>query len=72
MFHQAGELVIILENDRGPGGSNSLHGLLPPHVKVFRVLGFVVHKMMMQAGYHHVMVKTRHGRKIRLPRNLLR
>ena len=54
-----GELVIILENersgDRGFGGGERYHGGGLERV----------------GGYHHVMVKTRHGRKVRIPRHIL-
>ena len=53
-----GELVIVLENERsGERGyaGDRYHGGGPERV----------------GGYHHVMVKTRHGRKVRVPRNVL-
>ena len=52
------ELVIILENERSGDrgfGAGDRH-----HGRLERV-----------GGYHHVMVRTRHGRKVRIPRHTL-
>jgi len=53
-----GELVIILENERS--GERGFGGNDRYHGSIERV-----------GGYHHVMVKTRHGRKVRIPRHIL-
>jgi len=53
-----GELVIILENERS--GERGFGGGDRYHGSIERV-----------GGYHHVMVKTRHGRKVRIPRHIL-
>ena len=52
-----GELVIILENERSGERGYSVDRY---HGGPERV-----------GGYHHVMVKTRHGRKVRVPRHVL-
>jgi len=53
-----GELVIILENERS--GDRGFGVGDRYHGGLERV-----------GGYHHVMVKTRHGRKVRIPRHIL-
>jgi len=53
-----GELVIILENERS--GDRGFGAGERYHGGPERV-----------GGYHHVMVKTRHGRKVRIPRHIL-
>ena len=52
-----GELVIILENERSGERGYAVDRY---HGGPERV-----------GGYHHVMVKTRHGRKVRVPRHVL-
>ena len=53
-----GELVIILENERS--GERGFGAGDRYQGGLERV-----------GGYHHVMVKTRHGRKVRIPRHML-
>jgi len=53
-----GELVIILENERS--GDRGFGAAERYHGGPERI-----------GGYHHVMVKTRHGRKVRIPRHIL-
>jgi len=53
-----GELVIILENERSGERGFGAGDRYPGGLE--RV-----------GGYHHVMVKTRHGRKVRVPRHIL-